>query len=230
MNSETLAGYRELGPNEPLVCGVVAVTHMGETDLDHTGTERETPSGTAGILRHNHADMWDLHFTGNGAKVCPTETELRDPRQYTLYVRMEGQPLPDHNQRFVVKLVKADGSILDHMEANDPVAAMMLFYALAKNSSGRTHGIGSYVALVDNELQMCASRVADTLDSHLVQFRKPCGSDMYESVAKDIRESQRTAHPPADGLLALPMKSLPGHWMICNKIPGRLNAPIPSKR
>lgn len=80
-------GFRPLRRDEPLRVGVHVINHEPELDSDEHDKERTTPPGTRGELRDlNHGDTWDLVFPSNGAWVCPTEAELRDPAQYTLYV------------------------------------------------------------------------------------------------------------------------------------------------
>jgi hypothetical protein len=79
---------RLLRPDKAIHVGLVVVTLLGEEDLDSEGNERFTDPGSIGrIVDLNNNDVWDLVFDFNGAWVCPTEAELRDSTQYTLYVK-----------------------------------------------------------------------------------------------------------------------------------------------
>lgn len=85
----SLSGFRLLRADEPIHVGLVVVTLRGEIDGDDEQEEdRVTPPLSVGrISSNNHRDVWNLVFDFNGAWVCPSEAELRNSTQYTLYVK-----------------------------------------------------------------------------------------------------------------------------------------------
>lgn len=79
--------WRLLRADEPITVGVMVITLCGETDMDENDDDRFTPPMSVGSINdHNNQDVFDLVFP-NGAWVCPTESELRDPAQYALYTK-----------------------------------------------------------------------------------------------------------------------------------------------
>lgn len=83
--------------------------------------------------------------------------------------------------RFAVKLSTPQGGVLEKQGFDDPQSAMTAFASMAKNDFGKVHGIGSYVALTDNELKLDASRLADTISTYRLQFGKAEGRAAYQA-------------------------------------------------
>lgn len=81
--------------------------------------------------------------------------------------------------RFCVKLVNRLGLVLKEHQIDDSTEAMQVFFDLTRSKFGNEHGVGSYVALTDTQLDLCAGWVAEGRGCYSNRFRTENGRQLF---------------------------------------------------
>lgn len=87
-----------------------------------------------------------------------------------------------NTQRFEVQLVSG-GKVVAAQGFDSSKSAMFEFHKQATSGFGKAHGIGSYVALRDQTLELEAGCVYEGLGSYRTSFFREKGSQLYQEFA-----------------------------------------------
>ncbi len=97
------------------------------------------------------------------------------------------------SSRFLVKLVSPTGRVVSEQKHDDPQAAMLAFSGLAGSRFGDDLGAGSYVVLVDEQLEFGARRIAEGMGCYSSQFYRPAGGALFQQIEKRELEGSQPA-------------------------------------
>lgn len=86
--------------------------------------------------------------------------------------------------RFAVRIIKADGALVFQELLDESDKAMRLFVSKTKENIEMSLGVGSYVALIDNDLKLDASRVSEGHGCYKFSFGKEDGRLAFETMEK----------------------------------------------
>lgn len=91
----------------------------------------------------------------------------------------------DPLKRFLIATVSGKGKVIHEEFFADPVVAMLAFVKATQDDYSRMYGVGSYVALTDNELKFDAARIADGISTYRLNFGKTEGRRLFQRVSRD---------------------------------------------
>lgn len=95
-------------------------------------------------------------------------------------------PEEELQPRFRVDVVGAQGKLVSQERTDNAEEAVRTFFRLSKPEFGKEHGRGSYVALVDDQLRLDASKTYEGFGAYHMRFAKEEGRNAYESIEPPI--------------------------------------------
>lgn len=81
--------------------------------------------------------------------------------------------------RYCVQLVNRQGRVLSEHKTNDCSDAMRAFFRHTRSKFGNEHGAGSYAALTDAQLELCAGWVAEGRGCYSSRFHTEAGRQLF---------------------------------------------------
>lgn len=93
--------------------------------------------------------------------------------------------------RYCVKLVNRHGLVLQKHDTDDATDAMRVFFDHSRSKFGNEHGAGSYTALTDTRLELCAGWVAEGKGSYRSRFRTETGRQLFLKMEAEYLQAQQ---------------------------------------
>lgn len=95
--------------------------------------------------------------------------------------------------RYCVQLVNRFGLVLQKHSTDDASEAMRAFFDMTRSKFGNEHGVGSYAALNDTQLELCAGWVAEGKGNYSTRFRTETGRQLFLRTEAAYNQAQQAA-------------------------------------